>query len=280
MLVLLLAVFAAFGSARTDCLCGKPPIPPRENENIVGGSTARPYSWPWQIELCTKSILDKKCNLRCGGSLIDSQWVMSAGHCVKTYEDTPKFFGIKLGTYDYRDDNETGEILRDVIEIHVHPNFGQPHPFSHDICLLKLSQPVNFTKHIQPICIPRSLKDISPKTKGFVTGWGTTTEGGKVSNKLRQVEVPFLSEKECEKEYEGEIDETMTCAGKKGVDSCQGDSGGPLVTKHKDTNRWYQAGIVSWGQGCAEKGHAGVYARPSANCEFIEKFTGKKICTD
>ncbi|EPB66530.1 FG-GAP repeat protein [Ancylostoma ceylanicum] len=105
------------------------------------------------------------------------------------YEENPKYFGIKLGTYDYRDDNE--------------------------------DEPVNFTNHIQPICISKSMKQITPKSMGFVTGWGTTTEGGQVSNKLRQVAVPFLSEKECEKEYKGEIDETMTCAGRKGIDSCQ-----------------------------------------------------------
>ncbi|KIH56087.1 hypothetical protein ANCDUO_13737 [Ancylostoma duodenale] len=84
-----------------------------------------------------------------------------------------------------------------------------------------LSEPVNFTDHIQPICISKSMKQITPKSLGFVTGWGTTTEGGQVSNKLRQVAVPFLSNKECEKEYQGEIDETMTCAGRKGIDSCQ-----------------------------------------------------------
>lgn len=49
------------------------------------------------------------------------------------------------------------------------------------------------------------------------------SEGGQVSNKLRQVIVPFLSPKECEREYKGEIDETMVCAGRKGVDSCQVD---------------------------------------------------------
>ncbi|KAL6728175.1 hypothetical protein Aduo_009975 [Ancylostoma duodenale] len=279
MIVVLLVTFLTATSLAHEC--GKPPIPPRDSQKIVGGTVARPYSWPWQIELCTRSMFDQgRCNLRCGGSLIDEEWVMSAGHCVRHYEENPKFFGIKLGTYDYRDDNEEGELLRDVIEIHIHPEFGKPHPFSHDISLLRLSEPVNFTDHIQPICISKSMKQITPKSLGFVTGWGTTTEGGQVSNKLRQVAVPFLSNKECEKEYQGEIDETMTCAGRKGIDSCQGDSGGPLVTKHEESSTWHQVGIVSWGQGCGEQGHAGVYSRPSANCDFIKKYTGKDLCID
>ncbi|VDO24633.1 unnamed protein product [Haemonchus placei] len=175
-----------------------------------------------------------------------------------SYEQTPKSFGVKLGTYDYRDDDEDGEQLRDVVEIHVHPQFGKPHPFSYDISLLRLSSPVNFTDHIQPVCVSKAMMTMNDNQTGYVTGWGVTSEGGTASTKLRQVIVPFLSPKECEAEYKGEIDETMTCAGRKGIDSCQGDSGGPLVVKHKDSKRWYQAGIVSWGHGCGEAKHAGT----------------------
>ena len=40
-----------------------------------------------------------------------------------------------------------------------------------------------------------------------------------------------------------------------GKDSCNGDSGGALVLKKSGK----QVGIVSWGKGCAEKEHPGVY---------------------
>ncbi|PIO56602.1 hypothetical protein TELCIR_21998, partial [Teladorsagia circumcincta] len=78
-----------------------------------------------------------------------------------------------------------------------------------------LASPVNFTDHIQPVCVSKTMKIMSDKQSGYVT------EGGVVSSELRQVMVPFLSSKECKLEYKGEIDETMECAGRKGIDSCQ-----------------------------------------------------------
>lgn len=52
----------------------------------------------------------------------------------------------------------------------------------------------------------------------------------------------------------------------------QGDSGGPLVSK--TANQWVQAGIVSWGQGCAEPGFPGVYARVSQYQSWITSYIG------
>ena len=44
---------------------------------IVGGSAAEENEWPWQA-----FIMDNKKNQFCGGSLIDTQWVLTAAHCV------------------------------------------------------------------------------------------------------------------------------------------------------------------------------------------------------
>lgn len=71
----------------------------------------------------------------------------------------------------------------------------------------------------------------------------------------------------------------VVCAGKAGKDTCQGDSGGPLVVATGNT--WFLYGLTSWGYGCAENGHAGVYSRTSAYCSWIASETNNEVtCKD
>lgn len=60
---------------------------------------------------------------------------------------------------------------------------------------------------------------------GIVTGWGAIEEGGPVSNVLREVSVPIMSNTECRasKYPARKITDNMLCAGypKGQKDSCQ-----------------------------------------------------------
>lgn len=66
---------------------------------------------------------------------------------------------------------------------------------------------------------------------------------------------------------------TQLCAGVGGSDACQGDSGGPLVLR-RARGEPVQAGIVSWGMGCARPESPGVYMRVSAFTGWISGVTG------
>ncbi|CAI9580740.1 unnamed protein product [Staurois parvus] len=100
----------------------------------------------------------------------------------------------------------------------------------------------------------------------WVTGWGTRSSGGSLVSlgALQEVMVPLIDRNTCQVMYHNggstsNIQYDQICAGYKDgyKDSCQGDSGGPLVCKVWGV--WYQAGVVSWGYGCAKRYYPGVY---------------------
>ena len=102
----------------------------------------------------------------------------------------------------------------------------------------------------------------------IAAGWGLTAEGTEVSNILRQVTVQIVSNQVCNglAAYSGAITDRMVCAGfpEGGKDSCQGDSGGPLMVPDGQGG-YFQAGVVSWGEGCGRPNKFGVYTRVSSH---------------
>ncbi|XP_075310722.1 prostasin-like, partial [Odontesthes bonariensis] len=231
--------------------CGQP----RLNSRIVGGQAAAEGSWPWQVSLHTSGHF-------CGGSLINNQWVLSAAHCFSS--NNPSGLTVFLGRQSQEGSNPN-EVSRTVSQIIRHPDYVID-TSDNDIALLRLSSPVNFTNFIAPVCLAASNSTFFSGIDTWVTGWGTI--GSEVPlpspQNLMEVEVPIVGNRGCKCNYGvNAITDNMVCAGlsEGGKDSCQGDSGGPLVSKQG--GRWIQAGIVSFGRGCALPDFPGVYARVS-----------------
>ncbi|XP_054463252.1 polyserase-2 [Anoplopoma fimbria] len=232
-------------------VCGQPPL----NTRIVGGEVAPEGSWPWQASL------HRFRSHICGGSLINSEWVLTAAHC---FAGNTSDLIVYLGRQSQQISNPN-EVHRTVTRIIIHPNYNS-RTNDNDICLLKLSSPVTFTSYISPVCLAAPDSSFYSGTDSWVTGWGNIREGVRppFPQNLMEVEVPIVGNRQCNCDYGvGSITDNMICAGLRagGKDSCQGDSGGPLVSKQGSL--WIQEGVVSFGIGCAEPKLPGVYARVS-----------------
>ncbi len=230
----------------------------RGDPRIVGGQDAPDELFPHQVSLQTSGG-----SHYCGGSVIAEDWILTAAHCVDGSRASSVW--VESGITDL---SELGERVQ-VAEIIVHPDYDS-WTMDNDMALLRLDGTVSAA----PVALLDAVAEddlAGPGAVATVSGWGTLFAGGWSPDTLQYVDVPVVSEADCEAAYgASEITDGMICAGYLdvgGADSCQGDSGGPLVVS--DGTQWVQAGVVSWGYGCADPDYPGVYTRVSTYQDFV-----------
>jgi len=163
--------------------CGIQAIKPDETGlRIVGGSVARPNSWPWQVALVNYG------NFFCGGSILNNRWILTAAHC----EQEVRGLVADLGEHNIFDSRD-GQVSYRAAKWISHPKYDSNNQMN-DIALIKLDKDIIFNNKISPVCLPKGRKPVQ-NTYGIVTGWGTTAAdgNGQISPVLKQVVIPILS---------------------------------------------------------------------------------------
>ncbi|XP_007940602.1 coagulation factor VII [Orycteropus afer afer] len=257
--------------------CGKIPVLEKRNDSnsrgrIVGGRLCPKGQCPWQ------AVIKLNGMLLCGGSLLDATWVVSAAHCFDRFNlRNWKSLIVVLGEHDLSE--EDGDEQESQIDQIIIPDKYIQGKTNHDIALLRLRTPVNFTDYVVPLCLPD--KTFSEQTLAYirfssVSGWGQLLDRGATALELMIIDVPRLMTQDCKEQTQRVANspvmtENMFCAGYLDgtKDACKGDSGGPHATKYQNT--WYLTGIVSWGEGCAAIGHLGVYTRVSQYIKWLNR---------
>ncbi|KAI9553936.1 hypothetical protein GHT06_019207 [Daphnia sinensis] len=255
------------GSIFSDSQCGIGPAKTltMEEQRIVGGTEAVENSWPGIV------ALRKNGTFICGGSLLSRTKILTAAHCIATISPRDvKLLTVDLGIHVLLNQ---AAVTRKVKRMTRHRRFNA-RTFYSDIAILTLETPVEYSETISPVCLPSADSDDKYVDRDVtIIGWGSPIEGGFQSHVLRQVTVQVMSNAKCQKFYAGKdkIFDHMMCAAAPGKDSCQGDSGGPLLVQSSPGSTWIQAGVVSWGIGCARREYPGVFIRVSSFLNWIRR---------
>ncbi|XP_027718877.1 serine protease 27-like [Vombatus ursinus] len=255
--------------AESTTACGQP----RMLNRMVGGQNAQEGEWPWQVSI------QRNGTHFCGGSLITDQWVMTAAHCFSNTSET-FLYKVLLGAQQLVNPGPHAMYAR-VKRVESNPQY-QGMASSADVALVQLEAPVTFTDHILPVCIPSPEVKFEAGMNCWVTGWGSPSEQDNLPSPqiLQKLAVPIIDRHKCNILYNKDsehgvlpktIQDDMLCAGyaegKK--DACKGDSGGPLVCHIGDS--WLQAGVISWGEGCARRNRPGVYIRVASHHAWLHR---------
>ncbi|XP_030853029.1 CUB and peptidase domain-containing protein 1-like [Strongylocentrotus purpuratus] len=255
--------FGPMGDLFDTNICGTRPAYTPYQYEVLGGTNARPGEFPWIGSLRIDGLGFE--GRWCGSTLINSQWVLTAAHCVDYYVDRVVF-----GNAHLTDDSDN-EVAIEVADIFVHPEYDVYWLYN-DIALIRLAEPVTFSDYVRPACLSESSDELNDYRRCLVAGWATKLEGSPLTESLKKVVVTLLDQDWCNSEasYNGSLTEEIVCAGFEpgGIDTCQGDSGGPL-TCEGDDGRWHLVGLTSFGGGCARTRLPGVYTRISKFQSFI-----------
>ncbi|MDH6576568.1 serine protease [Kitasatospora sp. MAP5-34] len=245
--------------------------PAEAQRRIVGGETAAVADHPWMVALASRPQFgNARSGQFCGGTLISPTKVVTAAHCFYD-ERGHRVDRPELRVIVDRDDltHRAGSEVA-VRGIWIHPDYSFATNMQ-DVAVVTLAQPQPGVPVLDPVGQGETAP-YAPGTPAQVYGWGDTRGDGSYSPTLRRVEVPIVPDGSCAQAYpaggnDGVFDaRSMVCAGDEqagGRDACQGDSGGPLVVAGR------LAGLVSWGTGCAEAAHPGVYTRMSAVADAV-----------
>jgi secreted trypsin-like serine protease len=251
---------------------------------IIGGDESSISDVPWQVGLLYNSSSNSNYEDQfCGGSLINTQWVLTAAHCVVD-EFTNRVMNARSlvilpGVDSLSLADRSGRLP--VSRIYVHPGYNAS-GYEDDVALIRLSRAVTLQPgSIEIISLPFQ-KSASTwpaaDTEALISGWGSTSSGTPIyPAELMKATVKVSTnptDEFCGDYLAGEYNRlSMLCAGDIPdylKDTCWGDSGGPLAIN--DGSRYFLAGVTSWGNGCAELGYPGIYSRVTTYLSWIDTY--------
>ena len=156
IVLLLLSILGVSLAEEPACECGL-----QSTSRVIGGNTTKPNEYPWAVYVSSPIS-------NCGGSVIGPLSILTAAHCVRNGITMlpASEVTVTVGMHGYG----SGTDLK-VVAIHKSPDYKPANAIDYDIAILKLAEPLQYSKIVSPICIPVEKKEYHFR---FLTlaGWG------------------------------------------------------------------------------------------------------------
>lgn len=167
---------------------------------VVGGDDAPVGFAPFQI------ALERSNSFTCGGSLISSQTVLTAAHCVYGNEGNPTSFRIRYGS-----NIRNGGTIITVSKVIRHPSYSS-NTIDYDIALLVLAN--EFTPSANAKVIGLASANPATGSTCSLTGWGRLSSGGNLPTNLQKATLTTITKEDCQKRWGSvnTITDRMLCA--------------------------------------------------------------------
>lgn len=144
---------------------------------IVGGDDAKPMEYPFIVAIY------KDGNFHCGGSIYNENWIITAAHCARDFEN--HFYEVRAGILRRSSYSPSAQITK-VSHVIRHEAYDMT-TMKNDIALMKLKHQFLFNRWVRPICLPSKGRTSSgddwkfgpaPGTLCSAIGWGAIREKG------------------------------------------------------------------------------------------------------
>lgn len=206
----------------------------------------------------------------CAGTIIDELHILTAAHCLFTYNKGPRLpidYEVMAGDVSIsRFVYDSHRAFYKPVLIFVHTQYIETTQ-DNDVAVIRVSKPIEF---IENIVAPAQLskQKVNSETVCQVAGWGFLAETRKeIVPNQQKIYVPIVRDALCYRSYSRLFRSDLKfCAGflSGGIDACVGDSGGGLFCSNDTVH-----GIVSFGIGCARSFYPGMYTNVTTYRNWI-----------
>ncbi|XP_019881235.1 uncharacterized protein LOC109609057 [Aethina tumida] len=213
--------------------------------------------YAWQAAIYIKKNETYK-DFICAGTLISSNVILTAAHCITSFDDNTaenvEKYEVAVGNY-YREYRHTRDVFAQVSKIKkfiVHESFkGIVQNYLSDLAMIVVETPFTLSEFIRPICLDfRDSLKLTPGKRGILVGWGYRgIANDYLSTTQKVVHIVYEDFTVCASLLPNDFKQFLTSdkiCGRNynsSVNVCKGDSGAGLFFENNGV--YYLKGIAS-----------------------------------